>query len=43
MHLHRRALLRLLPEAYLVASLITPEDAFREGIRRVVARVDAAT
>jgi hypothetical protein len=30
-------------EAYLVASLLTPEEPFREGMRRLVARVAAAT
>ncbi|HEY8091453.1 MAG TPA: pyridoxal phosphate-dependent aminotransferase [Polyangiaceae bacterium] len=42
-HLHPGHFFDFPDEAYLVASLITPEDAFREGIRRTVARVDAAT
>jgi aspartate/methionine/tyrosine aminotransferase len=27
-------------EAYLVVSLLTPEEALREGVRRIVTRVD---
>jgi aspartate/methionine/tyrosine aminotransferase len=40
-HVHPGHFFDFEDEAYAVVSLLTPEDALREGVRRLVARVDA--